>query len=469
MAKPFTTKSIEQFKPGKTRREIQDGGCTGLYLFVQALPSGSKSWKLLLTPPNGGKPHKLHLGSLDLSGVEAGGFISPQINTPLTLAGARALATELYRQRAVGKDVVADYKNEKLIRKAKASEPDSKFAAVAEQFIAEHARPNTRRWKETAHCLGLDYPNEDDEPIRLKGGLAEQWCDREISSITSDDVYRVVDDTKRHGIPGLPRRTKGISNSRGRAMARVLSKLFGWTLEHRKIKASPSIGVFVPPAPKNRERVLSQDEIVRFWRATNQLNEPFGSMLRVLLLTAARLREVAGMRRSELSEDGTIWTIPANRTKNKRAHIIPLPPLARDIIGEVKQIKGQGGFVFSTTGSTPVSGFSKTKVRLDELMTDGAKKDNTIPAWRLHDLRRSAATMMAESPPKGLGIQPHIVEAILNHVSGHKVGVAGVYNLASYLPEKTAALQRWAAHVEGMVEGRPANVTALSSGKKKGK
>ena len=464
MAKPFTAKSIEQFKPHKTRREIQDGGCKGLYLFIQPLPSGSKSWKLLLSPRNGRKPYKLHLGSLDLSGVEIGGSISPQINTPLTLTGARALATELYRQRATGKDVVADYKNEKQIRKTKASEPDTKFAAVAEQFIAEHARPSTRRWKETAHCLGLDYPNDDDEPIRLKGGLAEQWRDREISQITSDDVYRIIDDAKRHGIPGLPRRTKGISNSRGRAMARALSKLFGWALQHRKIKASPSVGVYVPPAPKKRERVLSPDEIVCFWRATDQLNEPFGAMLKVLLLTAARLREVAGMRKAELSEDNSVWTIPASRTKNKREHIVPLPPLARDIIAEVKQIKGQGGYIFSTTGTSPVSGFSKIKVRLDELMTDNIADD-----WRLHDLRRSAATTMAELPPKGLGIQPHIVEAILNHVSGHKVGVAGVYNLASYPEEKKVALERFAMHIDGLVKGKPANVTALSSRRKKGK
>jgi integrase len=304
----------------------------------------------------------------------------------LTLAAARALAADLYRQREAGQDVIADRKIEKQIRKARVNEPESKFAAVAEQFIDEHARPNTRRWKETAHCLGLDYPEDDDEPTRIKGGLAEQWRDKEITQVTSDDVYRVVDDAKRRGIPGLPRRTKGVSNSRGRAMARVLSKLFGWALEHRKIKTSPSIGVFVPPAPKSRERVLSQDEVVRFWRATDKLNEPFGAMLKLLLLTGARLREVAGMRKAELSEEvvklpdskevtAQLWTVPGTRSKNKRDFIVPLPPLARDILSHVKQLVGKEGFIFSTTGKSPVSGFSKTKKRLDKLMTEAAKKD----------------------------------------------------------------------------------------------
>jgi integrase len=474
MAKEFTAKAVQAFRPHKTRREIHDGGCKGLYLYVQ--PSGAKSWVLLLKRSNG-RSAKLHLGEVDLSGREAvdekGEPIKPlpMIGTPLTLAAARALAADLYRQRKAGKDVIADCKSEKQIRKAKANEPDSKFGAVAQQFIAEYAKPYQRRWKETAHHLGLDYQTDKDGKTELavmKGGLAERWQDREVAAITSDDVYRIVDETKRRGIPGLPCRTEGISNSRGRAMARTLSKLFGWALQHRKITASPSIGVFVPPSGKARERVLTDVEIAYFWGACDKLNEPFGAMLKLLLLTGARLREVAGMRRAELSEDRVFWTIPATRTKNKKEHVIPLPPLARDILAKVKQIKGQPGYIFSTTGRSPVAGFSKTKQKLDELMTEAAEKDGfEIARWRQHDLRRSCATLMAESPPNGLGIAPHIVEACLNHISGHKVGVAGVYNRAQYLSEKVVAFQRWATFVEGMVKGRPANVTPIR--RKKGK
>jgi integrase len=445
-AKTLTSRSVAQMKPGRVRREICDGGSKSLYLHVQ--PSGAKSWVMLITKPNG-KPGKLWLGSVDLSGREAPG--APVLGTPLTLAGARWLTAEVHRQRAAGRDVIADRRVQKEIQKARAEEPECKFAAVAQQFIDEHARPNTRRWRETAHYLGLTY--KDDKPARIKGGLAERWRDREVAAITSDDVYRVIDETKRYGIPGLTRRVDGISDSRGRAMARVLSKLFGWALQHRKIVASPSVGVFVPAASKSRERVLTDAEIFRFWRATDEVNEPFGPMLKLLLLTGARLREVAGMRRAELSEDGAIWTIPGTRTKNKRDHAVPLPSLARAILAGLKQVAGKPGYFFSTTGGTPVSGFSKTKRRLDTLMAAAEPDATEIRPWRLHDLRRTCATGMAESPPTGLGIAPHIIEACLNHVSGHKVGVAGVYNKAEYLPEKRVALERWAAHVEALVKG----------------
>jgi integrase len=107
-----------------------------------------------------------------------------------------------------------------------------------------------------------------------------------------------------------------------------------------------------------------------------------------------------------------------------------------------------GDLVFTTDGAHPVSIGSKIKRRLDAAMS--------IPSWRLHDLRRTAATGMAE-----IGIAPHIIEACLNHVSGHKAGVAGIYNRAAYAPEKKAALERWAAHVDGLISGKPANVVQM--------
>jgi integrase len=125
--------------------------------------------------------------------------------------------------------------------------------------------------------------------------------------------------------------------------------------------------------------------------------------------------------------------------------VVPLAPLARDIL---KSVTADAGLLFTTTGRSPVSGFSKIKSRLDNSMS--------IPPWRLHDLRRTAATGMA-----GIGVAPHIVEACLNHVSGAKAGVAGTYNRAAYEPEKRAALERWADHITGIVSGRAAKVVAL--------
>ncbi|MFD0460573.1 site-specific integrase [Microvirga aerilata] len=170
------------------------------------------------------------------------------------------------------------------------------------------------------------------------------------------------------------------------------------------------------------------------------MGQPFGPLFRLLLLTGCRLSEIAEMTRSELSDDLSTLHLPGNRTKNGRPHVVYLSPLAREVLKSVKPIEGCP-YVFSTNGRTPVSGFSKAKARLDSLMT--------VQDWRLHDLRRTAATGMA-----GLGVPPHIVEAALNHVSGAKAGVAGTYNVEAYTVERKEALERWSFHVHSIVSSK---------------
>ena len=152
----------------------------------------------------------------------------------------------------------------------------------------------------------------------------------------------------------------------------------------------------------------------------------------------------------ELSEDGTIWTIPGAPTKNGRQHVVYLPPLAREIIDAVSRVEGKAGYLFTTTGRSPVSGWSKIKRRLDTAMLALARAergaDAVVREWRLHDLRRTCATDIVE-----LGIPPHIIEVVLNHINGHKAGVAGIYNRAEHSAERKAALELWAARVEALV------------------
>ena len=168
------------------------------------------------------------------------------------------------------------------------------------------------------------------------------------------------------------------------------------------------------------------------------MRKAFSRVVKLLMLTGQRTGEVAGMRWLELGED--TWTIPAERAKNKREHAVPLTPVAKDLIlGDSERI---GDLVFTTTGTTPISGFGKMKARLDARL----KFDED---WQLRDLRRTMVTGMAE-----LGIQPHVIEAVVNHISGHKGGVAGIYNKAEYAEPKRKALQRWAAHVDAVVSGR---------------
>ncbi|WP_445501264.1 AAA family ATPase [Microvirga sp. G4-2] len=230
---------------------------------------------------------------------------------------------------------------------------ENTFSIAARQFVEEHASTKTRRWKETARLLGLS-------PLDLKtipGGLVDRWHDKPISEISTDDVYALVDEARRQGIPGIGRRNTGLSEARARAMFSCLSKMFGWLVAHRRTKTNPCVGIPRPAAPPARERVSSDSEIRWFWTACDTLSSPFGPLLKFLLIAGARLNEVARMTRHELSEDGSTWTQSGARTKNRRSHIVVLPQLAREILGEVKVISSEAALVFPTNGRSPVSGF----------------------------------------------------------------------------------------------------------------
>jgi integrase len=442
----LTAVALQKYNATDKRREIRDALAPSLYLVIQPKPKGTKSWAMRFRRPDG-KPAKLTLGRVDLTDNETGD--TPVLGGALTLRQARELANRIDRERARGVDVVEARKAEKSRHAAAAIErAASAFGPAVQKFFADYKTKRltrVRRWWENARTLGLSYPAGADPakvlPEIIPGGLAAIWADRSVAEIDGHDIYAVVDDARKNGIPGLPRSVPGVSEARGRRMHAALSILFRYLLQHRKVALNPASGVWHPGAPPSRERVLTEEEIKALWRAAEKLRAPYGAAVRLLLLTGARLNEVTGMRRDELSSDNSLWTIPATRTKNHRPHPVPLPPLARNAIAE-------GDSVFLFGGDRPVTSWSRAKAELDA--ASGVKN------WRLHDLRCTAATGMAE-----LGIAPHIIEAVLNHVSGHKGGVAGIYNRAQYAEEKRAALERWAAHVEGLVAGRRATVTPL--------
>jgi integrase len=457
MTKQLTAAAVERLRPGRERREIRDGGAAGLYLTIQT--SGAKSFTMRFRRPDG-RPAKLTLGSADLSGNEP--IDEPVLGGPLTLAGARRLAAEINRRRALGRDVVADHAADKQRRRVEADKRINTFRLAAREFVESHARTKTRRWRETAKLLGFSYAGDScTEASETKGGLAIRWRDRPIEEIDGHDIYSVIDESRRRGIPGTVARNGGASDPRGRVMARTLSKMFAWLVQHRRLAANPCSGVWCPPAPPARERVLNQTEIRLLWSACEQVGEPFGPLFRLLLLTGARLNEVARMTWHEISEDGMTWNLTPSRTKNKRPHVVPLSPAVREILAGLRRITGKPGYLFTTNGRTPVSGFSKIKARLDGLMLAEAGRVGgdhaSIPAWRLHDLRRTCATGMADH----CRIPPHIVEAALNHVSGAKAGVAGIYNRALYADEKRAALECWAVYVQTIVRGGPTKVVPM--------
>lgn len=429
------------------RTEVADSGSKGLWLLVQ--PKGQKSWVMRFRGPNG-KPVKYTIGPVNL-GVPS----NPDLvaSAPHTLAEARAHAAKINVARASGQDVKKEAKQAKERLRRVASGQTDTFAEVAIAFIAGH---KVKTWREIAINLGLRYAKDGGEPVLTKGGLAERWAEKAVGEITGHDVHAVIAEAIRDGTPGIAARKDKANDNRGRKMANALGSLFKFAMRHRRhaMKANPCIGEYRPASPKARERVLTPSEMKALWRACDEKSEPFSSIVKLLLLTGCRLREIGSLELAELSADCSSFSLPGRRTKNGLPHVVYLAPQAAEIIKKAKRIEGCP-YVFSITGKTPVSGWSKVKQRLDDAMTEH-NDGEAFPPWRLHDLRRTAATGMAE-----IGVPPHIVEATLNHVSGAKAGVAGIYNRAVYAEEKKVALERWAAHVEGIVTGKPANVVPL--------
>src|SRR5215204_6041088 len=232
--------------------------------------------------------------------------------------------------------------------------------------------------------------------------------------------------------------------------ARVaLSAFFNWAMREGLSDGNPVIGTNRPADERSRDRVLSDEELAAIWGACR--NDDFGRIVRLLILTGQRREEVGGMNWSELDLARALWTIPGNRTKTGRTHEVPLSHPLADLLWRTSLALRSGSLFGEGKGS--FQGWSKAKAALDRRTSSAAK---SLEPWRLHDLRRTVATRMAE-----LGVQPHIIEAVLNHVSGHKAGVAGVYNRALYAAEKRRALEGWAEHVCAIVASDPANVTAI--------
>jgi integrase len=196
----------------------------------------------------------------------------------------------------------------------------------------------------------------------------------------------------------------------------------------------------------SRERVLTDEELGLAWRASLQLGYPFGPIIRMLMITGQRREEVTALEWAELHRTDAEWLMPGSRAKNGRAHTVPLSALA---LAELDNIGGQDwprtGLVFTTTGRSRVSGHSRAKVRLDRQMALLAPGVDVQP-WRLHDLRRTLATGLQK-----LGVRFEVTEAVLNHVSGARSGVAGVYQRHTWTMEKRAALDDWSAHVSSLV------------------
>jgi integrase len=235
----------------------------------------------------------------------------------------------------------------------------------------------------------------------------------------------------------------------GNRVRTSLSSFFGWAIQRGLVETNPVINT-ARNKEHSRERVLLPDELHTIWNALPE--NQFGAVIKLLALTGQRAGEIAALRWSEIGSGMIV--LAAERTKNHRPHTIPLSKPASAIIARQQARDGRDLIFGRHAGGGPFSGWSRAKDELDARIKEVTGKP--LPHWTPHDLRRTAATGMAE-----LGVQPHVIEAVLNHVSGSKRGVAGIYNRSSYEREKQQALDLWAEHLIAVVEGREINVTPL--------
>jgi integrase len=376
--------------PKGKRIEKRDVGGHNLYLLVQ--DSGSRSWAVRYG--RGGKVAKLTLGPYPA----------------LSLAEARKRALEV--AAAVGRG--ADPQGELMAAKAAAAAPAPTIRTVemvAKEFLKRHTdAKNGARWAAEVKRY-------------LDRSILPALGDKAIGAVTKTDIIVMVDKI-----------AADAPIAANRVLA-VASKLFRWSLGRDYVDRDPTAGIPKPGSEAKRDRVLTDDELARVWRAADGMGYPFGPAVKMLILTAARREEVGAMKWSEVDLAAKTWALPAARAKNQTEHIVPLSDAAVAILSSLPRIGRRDGFVFTVTGRTAISGWSNAKDRLDAA--------SGVADWTLHDLRRSLATKV--------DALPHVVEAILGHVVK---GVAGVYNRNPYAAEKREALDKWASRV-AVIVGEP--------------
>jgi integrase len=392
----------------KTVAALQLGGKTDVIHFDQEMPgfgfrlrAGSggtvrRSW--VVQYRRAGASRRVLLGSAEVLGAEA----------------ARAAAKKVLAKVALGEDPAnarADRRDkDRLSMRAVAAE----FLAAKEPDLAARTFVEAKRYLTDPRYLG---------PLH---GMP-------IDTITRKDVAALVlAITRERGAPTA-------SRARG-----ALGGFFSWAMRMGLIEANPTIGAIKPTEAEPRERTLSDAEMTAIWQACK--DDDYGKIVKLLILTACRRAEIGDLAWPEIDLDRESFTIPRERSKNGKAHTLPLMPMALQIIRAVprmasrEQLFGQHSHGFT--------GWAKSKAALD---TRSAVSD-----WVLHDVRRSTATKMAD-----LGVPPHVIEQILNHVGGHKAGVSGIYNRSSYEREVRNALAMWEDHVRALVEGGERKIHSL--------
>ncbi len=358
----------------------------------------------------------------------------------MKLADARTEATEVLKSCRSGVDP-------RRAREA-AKADDMRWEEVVREFIDRHAKKN-RTWRQTESIF--------------RRRVTPRWKGRRLSEITRGDVVALLDAVERSSVYQA-NRTLG-----------AVRKLFNWAVLRGMVDASPIVFGMTREGEQSRTRFLAFDEIRIVWLASQQIGQPFGPFVCFLLATGQRRGETASARWAAMDRaNGNLWTLEPEETKADREHLVPLNELALAVLekqplipdGSAKAPAGEvapATYVFTTNGSSPLSGFSKAKRQLDAavmaVMQEEAKASGQDPAkvkplapWRVHDLRRSVATHLEDA----LGTPPHIVGSVLNHAPGGYKGVTAVYTRGDLIYERRRALTAWARLLTVAVESGPA-------------
>jgi integrase len=415
--KPLTAIAVARARAGAERREIPDPGCHGLYLIVQ--PSGHKSWALRYR--SRGRPVKFTLGTVLGPGAEPA--TAPALDTPLSLAAARELATRTLREVQAGHDPAVAKRRRREEQHAALADT---FASVAEEFLRREG-PRLRTLAQRRSDLELLYKPLGQLPLpEIRRAMFAREFDR-------------IEDQR-----------GPVRANRVQTAAKALLNWYGSRSDYVSILTRTAARISI--AKRARSHVPSDAELRAIVLAAEQDEGPFGPYLLFTLLTAVRRSESAGLRRSELSPDGRTWIIPGARYKNGRDLLVPLSAKAQAIIASMPVCPG-GDYVFSDAkadGKYPLGNFGARKARFDAACG--------IRGWVIHDVRRAARTLLSRAR-----ISADIAEMCLGH---HVLtGVRGVYDRHAYEAEKRHAFERLAEQVERIVRPPPDVVVPIARAK----
>ncbi|QQS10733.1 MAG: site-specific integrase [Rhodospirillales bacterium] len=445
MSDRLTKRSIDAARPGPREVVLWDGEIRGFGLRIR--PSGVRSFVYVYRPGGGraSPKRRVTIGS----------------HGEITLEDARLKAKKLAGDVAHDRDPA---KEKRAKRRAKASAAASTVAGLVPLFAEQHHRARGNRWADEAERT-------------LKFDAVRKWGSRSVAEIEPVEITRLLREVAtQRGAPVQARR-----------LYIALSRFFRWCATEGYCSGSPMVAVEAPAPERARDRVISDEEIALMWRAADRMSYPFGPCVQLLILTGARRNEIAEAERGEFDLDAATWLLPAARSKNKRPHLRHLSPLTVELLKTLPEL-GQpllpapaprrsrpprdtplaSSLLFSTNGSTAVSGFSKVRTRLQLDMTTEAERLGIAPPaddWTFHDLRRSMVTWLA-----GAGFAIHVADKVLGHVSGAIQGVTAIYQRNEFLPERKAAMLAWGEHVAAIVSGREGggNAVALRGAKSGG-